>query len=317
MMLSPRVSVIIPTYQSAHVISDAINSVYAQSYPNLEVIVVDDGSTDDTQAVLTQHRSNITSVFQENKGQAVARNVGVNISNGEFIAFLDADDIWLPQKLENQLVLFENPHVQLVYGNIEYFYQSKTQRLSSFDLYPPKRGYVYKDLFVENFIPLSSAIVRRNVFLGLKGFLPEFTPVEDYEFFMRLTRLFEVDYTDSVVARYRISPNQSSANVQRMWTKFIETQKKNLLLEPDIILSLPKYKQDKGFYNKLLKLTIDSLRDDNVDQAKNWLLEYRRNRGKNIYYLFFSALILLPKGFRKILLVFRDIIRRRPEYGRW
>lgn len=109
------VSVIIPTYNSAPYIVDAIGSVLAQTYQNLEIIVVDDGSNDNTREVLVRYRDKITCLYQENRGVSAARNRGMQHAQGEFIALLDADDIWLPTKLERQLrFMFEHMDVELV-----------------------------------------------------------------------------------------------------------------------------------------------------------------------------------------------------------
>ena len=104
----PKVSVVIPTYQHAHFVAQAISSVLSQTYCDLEVIVVDDGSTDDTQEIVAGFGEQIRVVQHEkNSGLSAARNTGIQLSRGEYVAFLDADDIWLPEKLEKQIPLFE------------------------------------------------------------------------------------------------------------------------------------------------------------------------------------------------------------------
>ncbi|HEY0656892.1 MAG TPA: glycosyltransferase family A protein, partial [Pyrinomonadaceae bacterium] len=102
----PKVSVIIPNYNYAKYIAETIDSVLAQTYPNLEVIVVDDGSKDDSLKILRSYGDKITVIEQKNQGVARARNIGTAYSNGEYIAFLDADDVWLPEKLARQMEKF-------------------------------------------------------------------------------------------------------------------------------------------------------------------------------------------------------------------
>src|SRR3989304_595361 len=113
----PRVSVIIPTYNTAHYIAPAVESVLGQTYQDTEIIVVDDGSTDNTRTVLTPYMDRIQYIVQDNKGRSEARNRGIHQSQGEFIAFLDADDLWLPDKLSQQVAaLDEHEQAVLAYG---------------------------------------------------------------------------------------------------------------------------------------------------------------------------------------------------------
>lgn len=98
----PKISVIIPTYNRAHYVSQAIDSVLAQTFTDYEILVIDDGSIDNTKEVLQSYLDKITYIYQENKGVSAARNTGLRLARGEWIAFLDSDDIWLPEKLEVQ-----------------------------------------------------------------------------------------------------------------------------------------------------------------------------------------------------------------------
>ena len=103
MLKIPIISVIIPTYQRADLVAGAIESVLAQTYQDYEIIVVNDGSTDNTKEVLATFGNSITAIHQENRGLSAARNAGITISSGKYIAFLDDDDLWLPEKLAKQI----------------------------------------------------------------------------------------------------------------------------------------------------------------------------------------------------------------------
>ena len=117
----PLVSVVIPTYNCAHYLPAALESVLAQDYDPMEIIVVDDGSTDETQAVL-QRYPEVTCIRQANGGLSNARNTGINAARGEWIALLDADDIWPPGKLEEQMqILVAHPEVALLFGDTRRF----------------------------------------------------------------------------------------------------------------------------------------------------------------------------------------------------
>lgn len=121
-MSNSLISVIIPSHNRAGYVVEAIQSVLAQTWPRRELIVVDDGSTDNTAEVLASHVGRLTYIRQENRGIGAARNAGVARSSGEFIAFLDDDDVWLPNKLELQMHVFhERPETAAVYGHAEQF----------------------------------------------------------------------------------------------------------------------------------------------------------------------------------------------------
>lgn len=112
----PRVSVIIPTYNHAQFVVQAVESALAQTYADLEVIIVDDGSTDDTQAVLARYGAEINYIYQENQGLSAARNAGISVARGDYFLFLDADDLVLANKLELQVSIVDaQPDFGLVY----------------------------------------------------------------------------------------------------------------------------------------------------------------------------------------------------------
>jgi len=121
-MSSPRISVIIPTYNRAHYLVEAIESVLGQTYGNHEIIVVDDGSTDPTNDVVAAFGDRVVLLRQENRGTGAARNTGIARSSGEFLAFLDDDDIWVERKLSLQMQAFEAaPETDAVYGHTQQF----------------------------------------------------------------------------------------------------------------------------------------------------------------------------------------------------
>ena len=114
---APLVSVIIPTYNRAEIIEEAVDSVLAQDYKDFELIVVDDGSTDNTSEVLATYGDDIRVLYQENKGVSAARNRGISEAAGKLIAFLDSDDLWMPQKLTTQVEFFRHFHQTVVKSN--------------------------------------------------------------------------------------------------------------------------------------------------------------------------------------------------------
>ncbi|HPP08870.1 MAG TPA: glycosyltransferase family A protein, partial [bacterium] len=117
-----KVSVIVPVYNAERFIGETLRSVLCQTYKDIEVIVVDDGSTDHSVEVIKKYNDpRIMLIRQQNRGVSAARNTGIKSSNGKFIALLDHDDLWLAEKIEKQMILFEkNPDVALVYSDISY-----------------------------------------------------------------------------------------------------------------------------------------------------------------------------------------------------
>ena len=122
----PVVSVIIPTYNHAMYIERTLESVFQQTYKNYEIIVIDDGSTDNTQEVIKSYENKITYICKENEGTAKSRNLGLKIAKGKYVAFLDSDDLWMPQKLELQVTLLDkNIDIGLVCTDFEIFCENE------------------------------------------------------------------------------------------------------------------------------------------------------------------------------------------------
>src|SRR5215475_7548246 len=156
------VSVVIATYNRSAQVKEAIDSVLAQSVPVREIIVVDDGSKDDTRHQLSAYGDRIVPFFRSNQGASAARNYGMRAARGEWIAFLDDDDVWLPTKIERQMALARgNPKLGLIYCS-DYAVDEKLRILYTRDAHPQHRGDVFAQLLVKNFIFTSCVIARRD-----------------------------------------------------------------------------------------------------------------------------------------------------------
>lgn len=206
----PLVSVIIPTYNRVKTVCEAIDSVLNQTYGNIEVIVVDDGSTDGTGDVLkSRYGDAIQYIYQENQGTP-PRNVGIRQSKGEYIAFLDSDDLWKPNKLDIQIEQFKNldEDVGLTYSGFEYSSQDGGTEQTHGCFY---KGEVVDDLVVKNFIQISSVVMRRKCF-ELTGFFDEtLLRSEDWDLWLRLVFYYEVACIDEVL----ISKRQVDSNMMK------------------------------------------------------------------------------------------------------
>lgn len=210
-----RVSVVIATYNMSRFLAESVDSALNQTYRNLEVCVVDDGSTDDTEQVLAKWKDDprVIVVRQANQGQATAKNRGVKETRGEFIAFLDADDRWLPTKLAKQIPLFEAPRTAVVYTEIGCMDENgnplvhgKTRRY---------RGRVTEPLLLENFVPYVTTVVRRGAFEEVRGFDQAIDMGIDWDLWLRISVRHEFDFVDEELTQYRVWSGQMSKKYRR------------------------------------------------------------------------------------------------------
>jgi glycosyltransferase involved in cell wall biosynthesis len=189
---TPFFSVIIPTYNRQHLFEIALESVLNQTYRDFEVIIVDDGSTDQTREVIKIFDdSRVKYHYQENHGVSHARNRGLEISRGKFIAFLDSDDSWVPQKLERvNEAINRHPHLSIFHTD-EIWYKGK-RLLSQKKKHKKPSGYVYLKALPLCCIGMSTAVVKRDVFKKIGLFDESLPACEDYDFWLRATHSFEV-----------------------------------------------------------------------------------------------------------------------------
>ncbi|MBL8013008.1 MAG: glycosyltransferase [Candidatus Omnitrophica bacterium] len=186
-----KVSVIIPTYNRGSLIARALNSVLSQSFKDFEIIVIDDGSKDNTQTVLNAFDGKIRYVYQANGGIARARNRGIELAKGAYIAFLDSDDYWAPEKLAVQVkILDANPKVGIVYGRMPIVNEAgdvlgmKPNGISGKNFHELLR--VWGDL------PTSSVMTRKECFVKAGVFDPELPPMEDIDMWIRIAHTYDL-----------------------------------------------------------------------------------------------------------------------------
>ena len=212
---APRVSVILPVYNGQQFIRRAIENALSQSLDNLdnlEILVIDDGSTDGTPEILQGFGERIRAFRQINQGCYVARNLGLRHARGELIAFLDADDAWLPGKLAAQISLMDaRPNVGLVLGNAIFEDELGRRGRTAFDYVPPARGKVFRTLVEGNFIPTSSVLVRRRC-LDEVGPFKEVRLAADYHKWLQIAMRYEVDYVEEPVSIYTVHSSNISSN---------------------------------------------------------------------------------------------------------
>lgn len=191
----PAVSVIIPTYNRATLLYDAINSVFAQSYTNFELIVVDDGSTDNTDAIIKAFKEErLIYVRQENKGRSAARNKALALARGRYIAFLDSDDLYLPDKLKRQVSYMDaHPKIGMLYTSAQCI-DEHGEQLKGHVYLACAEGDIYKDIafFRPLTITLPTVMVRREVFVNVGFFDDELHRFEDTDMWRRIAKKYMV-----------------------------------------------------------------------------------------------------------------------------
>ena len=195
---------------------EAIDSVYAQTYSDWEIIFWDNASTDNSAEIANSYDNKLRYFRGEiNIPLGNARNLAIEKARGEYVAFLDCDDIWLPQKLDEQARLFETQQdVMLVYSD-SYLIDSEGNTIrTAFETEQPLKGHVFNELLCRyNFIPLLTAMIRKEVFDEIGLFNPAYKMAEEYDLFLRIAHLYSIDYVGSPMAKYRIHEGNFSRNM--------------------------------------------------------------------------------------------------------
>jgi glycosyltransferase involved in cell wall biosynthesis len=202
--MTPTVSVVIATHNYGRYLSTALDSALAQTIREIEIIIVDDGSTDETPVVVMPylHDSRVTYHRTERQGQPRTKNLGIRLARTPLIAFLDADDIWLPSKLERQVPLFDaDPQVGVVYSRRLMMDEDGWE----LEYAQPAlhRGWILPRIFRSNFVCFSSSVVRRRVFEEVGGFDEGIGLAIDYDLWLRIALHYRFDYVDAPLVKYR------------------------------------------------------------------------------------------------------------------
>jgi glycosyltransferase involved in cell wall biosynthesis len=211
---APLVSVVVPCFNGARTIRRALASVDLQDYPAIEIIVVDDASTDGTAEILAQLARPDLRVIRlpQNCGAAAARNAGIAAARGEFIAFLDADDEWLPEKLSTQVPLIAaRPEMSLIASQARFVTLQGVEEESVYPNYAPARGpEAWRVLLAYNYIAMPTVVARRAMLQQLGGFDPTLVIGEDQDLWIRLSLVGEVGFVDRCLSVVYEEPNSLS-----------------------------------------------------------------------------------------------------------
>jgi glycosyltransferase involved in cell wall biosynthesis len=244
--MTPLVTVVIPTFNYGHLVGEAVDSALAQTHPRVEVIVVDDGSTDDTADRLARYGDRIRVMRQANQGLSAARNAGIRAASGEFVALLDSDDAFHPRKLERQAAAFAaRPELTLI--GTAHFSDEPVAWASVPDSPPRVVTPPLDELVTSTRFAPSSAMLRRSAFDAVGLFDTELRSVEDRDMWIRVGARHPVGVIEEPLTWYRQTPGSMSRHPERM-----ETNERRVL---DKAFALPELRTRRLLRRKALALT--------------------------------------------------------------
>lgn len=211
----PLVSVVIPVFNAAAYLREAIDSVLGQDYPAMDVILVDDGSDDGGLEIMRSYGERVRVIRQDRAGPAAARNIGIRAARGDYLAFHDADDVWMPGKLTAQMRFMQaHPEFHIVFGQFAFWTPDANrhypdplrflERPDSWEIKQPLSGCIYADELMDSCIAMITPVVRREVFDALGGFDEALLGGSDYDFWLRATHRFQVHKMPLCFAAYRL-----------------------------------------------------------------------------------------------------------------
>ncbi|NTV50325.1 MAG: glycosyltransferase [Geobacteraceae bacterium] len=287
-----KVSVIIPMYNSSVFILETITSVFNQDYNNMEVIVVNDGSTDDSaDKVISKFNEKVKLINTANHGVSSARNTGILAATGDYIAFIDSDDVWAANKIGKQIRSLENDESigvsytdrQLIDKNSQFVSTNKRKHYE---------GYILNNILISNFICLSSVLVRKECFEQCGYFDTKLTVSEDYDLWIRISSKFKFVFLDEKLVYYRITPGSLTKNNFRMYYHaFIVFSKNTCNSEISTQISIMTY----------IKFYADTYKS----MAHNY---YDQDDIGNALKLFTLSTILYPFRIETIVMLIRSIL---------
>jgi glycosyltransferase involved in cell wall biosynthesis len=187
----PLISVIIPTYNRANLVGEAIESVLLQDFNDYEIIVVDDGSTDNTLEILNKFNNHLIVLHQPNQGVSAARNAGIATAGGRFIAFLDSDDLWLKQKLTAQIDFFQSHRDALICQTEEIWIRNGV-RVNPKKRHQKPSGMIFEPSLALCLVSPSAVMLNRKLFAAVGIFDPSLPACEDYDLWLRISCRYPV-----------------------------------------------------------------------------------------------------------------------------
>lgn len=252
--MSITLSIVIPAYNASEYLAETIESVLSQTFTDFELLIINDGSTDNTAEIVNiySEKDNRIKLFsQQNQGVSFARNTGIKIAKGEYIAFLDSDDKWLPNKLAVHMEHFhKTPNLGISFGRVEFitFDGKSTNYFSKSRLFNIAPEHLYYENLI---ITPSNAVIRRTIFDSIGGFDSNLCGTEDAELFFRIIyKGWKVEGIDRVLTCYRTNQAGISSNLYRMEEDWNKLNSKIQTYAPVFVNQ--HYKQAKAFFLRYL-----------------------------------------------------------------
>ena len=278
------VSIILNCYNGEKYLREALSSIKTQTYKNWELIFVDNKSNDKSVDILKSFKIKKLKYYlsKQHTSLYAARNLAMKKASGDYISFIDADDIWEKDKLHKQLKLFNNKQIAVVYGN-SWLKNEKNNKVKKFINYKVKSGYIYKDLIKKYNIGILTAVIRRSILKKSKIlFNNKYNIIGDFDFFIRLSKKYKFEFIPEPVATYRIHENNLSflkkGTQIKEFLNWIKKNKKNLSSDEYLCI----------------KNRISNLEFINIKLSKNFF--------DTTYYLIKSSKQVL--SFKNILILF-------------
>ncbi len=280
---TPLVSVIMPAYNAETTIAESIQSVIDQTYQNWELIIVDDGSTDETSQIAESYKEKrIRLIKKANSGVADTRNLAIQWSSGSLVAFLDSDDLWMSDKLEKQVEFFisNNNIFGLVHtGYIEFdkireFNPKPFKHVSKRDI----SGNVTSQLMIHDFVATLTVMVRKEVFDEVGLFDLNFNGTEDWDLWIRIAQKYRFGFIDLPLAKYRLNPIGLSKTINKFEKELWKVVNKHLLAS-----DLDRSKKNKGLWLYFRHMAHSYAKSNNPEIAFSFLVKAIKCRPTNIY----------------------------------
>ncbi len=290
----PLISIIMNCLNGEKYLKEAIDSVYAQTYKNWEIVFWDNASTDKSAEIARSYDQRLRYFrSEETVPLGEARNWAIEKAKEEYIAFLDCDDVWLPEKLERQSPLLENNKgIEILYSNAYVCDENLHSRDTFFDLNHPYRGNIFLSLLSGNFVPCMTVIMKKKILQEAGGFNPEYSISEEYDLFLRIAEKgHEFDFIDEPLAKYRIHQMGLSKNYERAHREWLNVISSCIKRHPEL-LDKHKSRMKKIFSQIYYEL------------AYNYFLDRRTNLAKKYLRISLAYSITTPKAFFLFLITF-------------
>jgi len=289
----PLVNVIVPSYNHEKYIEETIESIVNQTYKNIELIVIDDGSKDNSPKILAElsNKYNFTLIVRDNKGLPATLNEGIKLSKGKYISVCASDDKFALNKIDEQVNFMENnPAYGISYTNVIKFYENGMERHIINKKY--QSGYIFNDLLCQYFsIPAGSVLYQKKVFEEVDLFDTSLA-IEDFDMFLKISKKFEIGYLNKYLFYYRSHGNNTSNNIEKM--------------EKNVDIILEKWKNDQQYANAIMRKNLFYFRNFASTNKKEALKRLPRNVKILNDKIFFEGLLrlLIPK------FIYKKVLRR-------